>query len=212
MMKIIFVTGTDTEIGKTTATVLLQKYFLQQGLRTIALKPIATGIPNEDVMLLNRNNPSDLALDIINPFSFKHPVAPHLAAEKEQKNLTVEMLVEYSKQVEQLNYDKILIEGIGGWRVPINDHETTEDWVRAMKWPVILVVGMCLGCLNHSLLTYQAIKQSGCEIVGWIANQIDKDMLLFDDNVKTLQKFIPEPMITLIRYGEWNNCKVNLRF
>ncbi len=197
-MKIIFVTGTDTEIGKTTATVMLQKQFLNQGLKTLALKPISTGIPNEDVLLLNQLNPQSVSQDIINPFRFSLPVSPNFAAEKEQKTLTVEKLIQYSKQIEQLDYDKILVEGIGGWRVPINNTETTEDWLCAMKWPVILVVGMRLGCLNHSLLTYQAIKQSGCEVVGWIANQIDKNMLLFDDNIKALQQFISEPLLNII--------------
>ncbi len=205
MKQAYFIAGTDTDIGKTYVTVSLLKYFNQQGLKTAALKPIASGcertvdgLRNDDVKQLQTAMSMDFPYDHINPFAFEPPIAPHLAAEANGIKLTVKNVIQACHPVLSSDYDRLFIEGIGGWQVPLNDQEYVSDLVSAFGFPVILVVGIRLGCLNHSLLTWENIKTRQISIAGWIANGIDPNMRCQQENITTLEKhFQTPPMITL---------------
>ena len=203
--KKIFITGTDTSIGKTYVAIQLLKECNTEGLNTIGIKPVASDarfchgkLMNDDALALQQAASIKLDYDLINPFVFEPAIAPHIAANLENRQLSVELLTQATQPA--LNYpaDIHLVEGCGGWLCPLNDTETMADYVVANNFDVILVVGMRLGCLNHALLTYQAIKQSGARLIGWIANCIDAKMLHRDKNIQTLENLIQVPCINIM--------------
>jgi dethiobiotin synthetase len=159
-MNQFFITGTDTDAGKTHVTSLLLKLLAQHKKRAIGFKPIASGcemafeqLVNADALMLMESATVSAKYDIINPFAFAPPIAPHIAAEQAGINITVEKLSMAYQHVKQQGADYLLTEGAGGWALPINNNEYLYDWVKAEQLPVILVVGMKLGCINHALLT-----------------------------------------------------------
>lgn len=179
----IFITGTDTEIGKTYCTSLLLRHMNSLGIDVNPFKPISAGVEshlldgdgtelNEDAYRLWQASNKRYSLNDINPIVFKQPIAPHIAAEIEQRPLSFQQLDELLPKALSLA-ELTLIEGAGGWHLPLNNQQLLSDWVAAKRLPVILVVGIRLGCLNHALLTAQAIKASGCQLVGWIANFVE---------------------------------------
>lgn len=203
MPNIIFVTGTDTGIGKTTISVALLHSLNQQGFTTIGLKPIAAGSLflnekywNEDALALQEAASIPLPYSAVNPFTLHEPLAPHIAAARQSTTLNVSDLVRHCRQT-MASYPSnyVIIEGAGGWLVPLNDHETMADLAKALNASVILIVGMRLGCLNHSLLTYQAIQQAGVAMTGWIANKIDPTMQAIAENIVTLKQWIKAPCL-----------------
>ncbi len=207
MKKGFFVAGTDTEIGKTTISLSLLKLFAQQGYTTAALKPVASGadktdqgLRNQDALQLQQAATMDLAYQQVNPFVFAEPISPNFAAAKVKRELTAQQIVEACQPVLNSAADIIVIEGIGGWMVPINQSETMADVAKEFGLPVILVVGMRLGCLNHGLLTYEAIRKSDLPLAGWIANQIDNDMLCMEENIAYLQQRIDAPLLSTIPF------------
>jgi len=211
-----FITGTDTDIGKTYVTAGLLKLFSKRGYSTLGLKPIASGgcliqniLCNEDVLALQESASIKLPTQTINPFLFAEPIAPHLAAEKEGIRLTVEQVSHaLQKTFQQYLSETILIEGAGGWLVPLNESETMADLVIALKLPVILVVGMRLGCLNHALLTVEVMKQQGISLYGWIANCIDPNMLEREANIATLKSKIAAQCLGVIDFeGDCTDLK-----
>ena len=206
--KTFFITGTDTDAGKTFAMCCLLQAANKQGLSTAAVKPIAAGgiltnegIKNEDALQLQ--NVCSLSLDYeeINPVCLKQAIAPHIAAVQEQLAIKAGDLAEYCQKVINQKADLTLIEGVGGWMVPLNQQEYISDMVKVLNIPVILVVGMKLGCLNHALLTVKAIQEDGLILHGWIANQLDPDMPVFEENLNTLQAKIEAPLLATIPWA-----------
>lgn len=205
----LFIAGTDTEIGKTYASVQLLKNFKKNGLSTLGLKPVASGgiwqngqFYNQDTLQLQEAATIKLDHDVLTPFVFEPPVAPHLAAKHLGKNLTVEQLNNRLKPALAYPADICLIEGFGGWYAPLNHVENMADFVSYHQFKVILVVGIRLGCINHSILTYKAIQNSGVNIVGWIANCIDPQMLYKEENIASLLEWLPIPCLGVIHFGQ----------
>jgi dethiobiotin synthetase len=208
----IFVTGTDTGVGKTTISVGLLKAFNQvkPAWATVGLKPIASGadriegfLYNEDGLSLQAASSKKLPYLVVNPFVFEAPVAPHIAARQAGSELRLNTLLNVLNDIFQ-NFpaDVYIVEGAGGWHVPLNDHELYSSVVQALQLPVILVIGMKLGCLNHSLLTENAILSSGVPLIGWIANMIDPHMPVYAENLGTLRTFLKSPCLGVVPYGE----------
>lgn len=199
----IFITGTDTNIGKTyVATQLLHQYH-QQGLSTIGIKPVASGcewrngkLINEDALALLTASSIKLPYELINPIQFEPAIAPHIAATLTHTPLSVDMINQNLQPALTHAADIHLIEGCGGWLCPLNETETMADVVVTNQWDVILVVGMRLGCLNHALLTYESIMRSGARLIGWIANRIDPRMDYCEENIGTLENRIHAPRIS----------------
>jgi len=195
-MRIYFITGTDTNIGKTYVTVKLLKKFNQQGFKTIALKPVATGCIdgyNEDALLLQKHSSVKLDYHLVNPFAFTPAISPNIAS----NNLSIEKIWQALQEPLKTKADICIIEGIGGWFAPINDTETMADLITKFgNIEIILVIGIRLGCLNHALLSYKAIKS----ISGWIANIIDPNMEAIDKNIETLRTHIKEPCLEIFNY------------
>jgi len=200
-----FITGTDTDAGKTcVATGLLAKAN-QQGLRTIGLKPVSAGCEETDQGLTNSDARSlqavasqKLSYPEINPFAFEPAIAPHIAAEQAGRKLSADRIAAMCRGSMMQPADFLVIEGAGGWRVPLNARETFADIPQLLNMPVVLVVGMKLGCINHALLTAEAIVRDGCEMVGWVANTIDPNMTCFDENLETLTAKFRSPLLGVI--------------
>jgi dethiobiotin synthetase len=181
MITHLFVTGTDTEVGKTRISVGLIKILQQQGLKVAAMKPIASGcewqdgqLQNEDALALSQQADIKLPYSQINPYAFEPAIAPHLAAEQIGQSISLEV-IETNFAAMKLQADAIVVEGAGGWFVPINDQQTIADLAKALQIPVVLVVAIKLGCINHALLTVQAIAASGLKLEGWVANDFLQD-------------------------------------
>lgn len=204
----IFIAGTDTGIGKTYVTAALLGALSQRGFKTLGIKPLATGgfwrdrvLYNEDALDLQARSSVKLAYPKINPVVFEPPIAPHLAARQQNQTLTAASLL--SACTDALNFpsDICIVEGVGGWYTPLNEKETMADFVQISGCKVILVVGMRLGCLNHTLLTENAIRQRQIPVLGWIANCIDPDMLYLKDNIATLQQCLSMPLLGVVPYS-----------
>lgn len=190
--KYFFITGTDTGVGKTYVTRCLLRALRQAGKQTAVLKPIASGVDafdgiNEDVKQLANEVTVACTTDEINPVRFKMPIAPSIAATFAAQSLTVDQVWQASLPVLRKPADVILIEGVGGFCVPLNSTQTTADLAKKFGFPLILVVGLRLGCLNHALLTYQAMLATQLPIMGWIGNQIDPHMVCVNENIETLK-------------------------
>lgn len=203
--KAYFITGTDTDVGKTHVSCALLTAARQRGLRTAALKPVAAGVEpgsdyNADALALQQVCSEPLGLEALNPVCLHQAIAPHLAAQEAGTALSVQSLLEPCRAVLERPTDLSLVEGAGGWLVPLNAHETLADLAVALRLPVILVVGMRLGCLNHALLSAAAIRASGLPLKGWIANHIAPDMPMAQENVATLATMLAEPLLGVIPY------------
>lgn len=205
MPKTFFVTGTDTDAGKTLVASGLLAAAKQAGFSTAAVKPVAAGcestaqgLRNSDAVTLLAQCTKALAYEQVNPVALVPPIAPHIAAAQAGKELRVSRLVGLCRGVIYERADLTLIEGAGGWRVPLNNVETLADLARELNHPVIMVVGMKLGCINHALLTYEAIIRDGLTVVGWVASAIQQDMAVFNENLATLQQRLPAPLLGVI--------------
>lgn len=201
-----FITGTDTNVGKTVATIALMRYFKQQGQSVLAMKPVAAGaelqrgqLRNEDALLLQANATVDVGYDLINPYVFALPVSPHLAAG--DATVSLEVIAEHFNTLKHLA-DIVLVEGAGGWYTPLNATQTICDLASALSLPVILVVAVKLGCLNHAQLSYQAIVQSGNCCAGWLAVHVDRQQLLPEANIATLQARLPIPLLGVLPFQD----------
>lgn len=183
--KIVFVTGTDTDCGKTTIAVELLKKMKAQGLNTIGFKPIACGDRN-DAILLQQHATIALPYEQVNPYYFAEPIAPHIAAKWHNTEITTAKLLQHLTQLQHHHPDVIVVEGAGGWRVPINESETYTEFVRSVNASVIIVVGVKLGCLNHATLTLEAVEKDQVNIFGWVANSFDINMPAYQENMDTL--------------------------
>ncbi|MBY4678528.1 dethiobiotin synthase [Marinobacterium arenosum] len=197
-----FVAGTDTDAGKTLVTAGLLAAANRQGLKTIGLKPVAAGceqteqgLRNGDALLLQQTASVKLSYEQINPVAFEPPIAPHIAAAREGRQLSADRLAAFCRGALMQPADLALIEGAGGWRVPLNARETLARLPQQLGTPVILVVGMKLGCLNHALLTAEAIARDGLTLAGWVANRIDPQMSCYQENLETLTGMFRAPLI-----------------
>ncbi len=207
MKKNYFITGTDTDVGKTLVTEALLLKAKEHGLRTVGLKPVAAGayetddgLRNEDAVRLQNAATEKLPYSQVNPILFKSAIAPHIAAAQEEKRITIASLTGYVRGAMMQPADLRLIEGAGGWSVPLNDREPISLLPRSLEIDVILVVGMKLGCINHALLTAQAIRQSGLTVAAWVATQIDADMSCIDENLDSLKRMLGAPCLGFIPY------------
>lgn len=186
-----FITGTDTDCGKTFVTAQLLREAASQGKTTLGLKPIAAG-DRDDVLQLQAASTVKLPFEQANPFYLTQSLSPHLAAAIDEVSLSVEKTV--AKITPHLNKaDLFLLEGAGGIFVPINAQETILDLMKVLNMPVILVVGMRLGCLNHAQLSWQALKHANLNIAGWVATQVDPKMQCYQENIETLKEKLGEP-------------------
>jgi dethiobiotin synthetase len=199
-----FVTGTDTEIGKTTVSALLIRALARRGLRVAGMKPVASGavetpegLRNDDVLALTHSANLDCAYDDVNPYAFAPPIAPHLAAA--EAGIAIEPArIEAAYRRLCSAADCVVVEGVGGWRVPLAPGFGVADLAKLVHLPVILVVGLRLGCLNHAQLTAEAIAHDGLNCVGWVANELPAGMDRQEDNVATLQSLLPMPLIARV--------------
>jgi dethiobiotin synthetase len=199
MTRTWFVTGTDTGVGKTAISCALLAAARQAGLRTAAIKPIAAGCDaaghNEDALELMQWMTEPLEYEQVNPVALSAAIAPHIAARQEGRSVQVSRLAGLCRGVMSTGADFVLIEGAGGWRVPVSARETLADLAVQLQVGVILVVGMRLGCINHALLTAEAIVRDGLGLVGWIANQAGEAMPSYQENLETLQQRLPAPLL-----------------
>jgi len=203
-MKGIFITGTDTDCGKTEIALSLMQALQQRGLSVLGMKPVASGceptsegLRNEDASRLRAQGSSEVPYELVNPYAFDLPVAPHIAAGWAGVEIDLET-VRSAAECLSSESDFLVVEGVGGWRVPLGPDLFVSDLPRILDLPVILVCGIRLGCINHSLLTVESIRASGVRFGGWIANRIDPDMLVPDENLATLAPLIGAPCLGVV--------------
>ena len=204
-MRRLFVTGTDTGIGKTVAACALIRLLVEQGYAVAAMKPVASGcistpagLRNEDALALMQVMNVDMRYEQVNPYAFEPAIAPHIAADAAGIVLDLSKIAAVADSTKA---DLMVIEGAGGWCVPLGEEMMMVDLVRALRADVILVAGMKLGCINHALLTARQITQDGCQLAGWIANGIDPNMGEYQKNLKSLLKLMHVPLLAEISWG-----------
>lgn len=202
-----FVTGTDTDIGKTAIAAGLLAAAKTRGLSTAAIKPVAAGceatpegLRNSDALILQRTMSLPLSYEEINPVALAQPLSPHIAAERSGVRLNVQRLAGICRGVLMRRADLALVEGAGGWRVPISPREFMSQLAVELQLPVILVVGMRLGCLNHALLSVEAIVRDGLRLAGWVANRCVPEMAAYEENVATLRSLLRAPCLGEVPY------------
>ena len=199
-----FVTGTDTEVGKTAVSCALLRAAAAQGLRTAAVKPVAAGCDadgyNGDALALIQAMTEELDYAQVNPVALHEAIAPHIAAAHEGKQPVADRLAGICRGVMYGGADFVLIEGAGGWRVPLNARETLADLACQLQVDVILVVAMRLGCINHALLSAEAIERDGLRLAGWVANQPGPRMACHEENLDTLRQLLRAPLLGEVPY------------
>jgi dethiobiotin synthetase len=202
----VFVTGTDTGIGKTHASVRLLRAHRALGRRAIGMKPVASGcretsdgLRNDDADALIAASEPMPSYALCNPFALPLAIAPHLAAREAGIEITIEPIALAYRQL-AATADRVVVEGVGGWAVPLSATLIQADLVRALEIPVVLVVGLRLGCINHALMSVRAIGGDGCSLVGWIANRIDPAMASVDANIDALRERIAAPLLGVIAH------------
>ena len=206
MARGVFITGTDTGVGKTLVSCALIHALVAQGLRVVGMKPVASGseatsegLRNEDALALQRVANVVVDYAVMNHYCFAPAIAPHLAARQVGQHIDLSHLLSAYQQLESLA-DVVVVEGAGGWRVPSEPTGYLSDFPEALKLDVILVVGLRLGCLNHALLTAQAIQSGSCRLVGWVGNHVEPDFPEAEANLQTLEQRLGAPCLGLIPY------------
>ena len=203
-MHSFFITGTDTNIGKTAITCSLIAKCIEEGFRAGGMKPVAAGchiengyMISDDVKKIIEVSNVDLNIKEINPYSFELPIAPHISFKSNE--IDIHLIKKYLRSFEN-KMDYLFIEGVGGYAVPLTETFTTADLVENLDIPVILVVGMKLGCINHALLTIQSILNKKQKLCGWVANRIDGDMQAYEENFSFLKEKIKAPCLGEVPY------------
>jgi len=198
-----FITGTDTGVGKTLISCALLHAFAAKGKRVVGMKPVAAGCDddglNDDVKKLRASSNILASLGQINPYSFIHPIAPHIASKNSGVRINFERIIESYKELAS-QAEIVIVEGVGGILVPLNETQDSIDLIYSLDLPVIVIVGMRLGCLNHALLTFRALDASGLNCAGWVANILDEKMLAIGENIETLKEKIKAPLLGVIEY------------
>ena len=200
----LFVTGTDTGCGKTEISLGLMAAMQAQGWRVLGMKPVASGcvatadgLRNADARHLLAQGSESVPYDLVNPYAFFPPIAPHLSSRDAEVVIDLAVIqAAYARLRERA--DRVVVEGVGGWRVPLGPDLYVGDIPRALDLPVVLVVGLKLGCINHALLTAESIQSSGCRLAGWIGTQVDPEMLVRDANLATLEAIIETPCLGVV--------------
>lgn len=197
-----FVTGTDTDVGKTICTKALLQTANKQNQSTLAYKPISAGceetsfgLRNSDALILKQHSSIEVNYEAVNPIAYKQPIAPHIAAIENNHAIDISIIDRGFDFLQKKHPNYLFVEGAGGWHLPINNKQLFSEWVVEKKLPVIVVIGLKLGCLNHALLTVKSIQQSGLTIAGWIANHLQHDMPYVEQNIQTLKDLIAAPLI-----------------
>ena len=197
----LFVTGTDTGVGKSLVAVGLMERLRAAGLSVAGFKPVAAGcdrtgdgLRNEDALALQTAGSLPLPYQTVNPYAFEPPIAPHIAAAEAGVEVTVERLVERYAELRG-QADTVVVEGAGGWLVPLNERETLADLAVALELPVVLVVAIRLGCLNHALLTAEAIRARGLPLHGWVANRVEGETPRHRENIEALAARLGAPLL-----------------
>ena len=198
-----FVTGTDTGVGKTLISCALLHAIAEQGRRVAGFKPVAAGCDenehNEDALALCAASTEQLACEQVNPYCFAPAIAPHLAAEFSGIRIELSRILDAYRELSG-QVDEVVVEGAGGFLVPLNEQQDSADLAQLLGLPVVLVVGMRLGCLNHALLTVRAIAGSGLECAGWVANVVEAGMPALQQNIDTLRNRIDAPLLGVVPY------------
>ena len=202
-----FVTGTDTGVGKSLVACALLHAYAARGLRVVGMKPVAAGAEqrngvwiNDDVEQLVAAGNVAAPREHVNPYCFEPPIAPHIAAELDNKTIEIKGLLESYQQLSTLA-EIVVVEGAGGFCVPLNASQSSADLAQRLGLPVVLVVGMRLGCLNHALLTAEAVRARGLRLAGWVANHIESAMPYAAENVAALLQRLDAPLLVSIPYG-----------
>ncbi len=203
----VFVAGTDTGIGKTHASCTLLHALRHAGESACGMKPVASGcasttdgLRNDDAIALIGASSVDLPYELVNPVALREPLSPHIAALHEGVSINMQSLREAFDAL-CASHDKVVVEGVGGWLVPLAPDLSAADIPRAWHLPVVLVVGLRLGCLSHALLTARAIQSDGCRVLGWIGNRIDPAMDAVEENIDTLRALLPAPCLGILPHG-----------
>lgn len=206
MIKAFFVAGTDTDVGKTVASRAILHAAGKANIQIAGFKPVASGskiteagIRNSDALYLQEASVVPLTYDEVNPYAFEAPISPHLAAEQEHRSIDFAVLSQGLADVQQ-KADMVLVEGAGGWRVPVSHDDCLSSWVKQEKLPVVLVVGVKLGCLSHAMLTAETIEHDGLEIVGWVANRINPGTEHYAEIIQMLEQKLPGKKLGEIPY------------
>ena len=204
----VFIAGTDTGIGKTHASCALLHALRGAGRDAVGMKPVASGceetpdgLRNEDALALQAAGPAGVAYAEINPVSLRAPLSPHLAAARDGVTVALPPLTEAFERL-RARHAPVVVEGVGGWLVPLAPGLMASALAQAWELPVILVVGLRLGCLNHALLSARAIAADGCRLLGWIGNRIDPAMAAVEENLATLRELLPAPCLGVLPHGE----------
>lgn len=199
-----FIAGTDTGVGKTLITSALVHGFAQRGLLSVGMKPVAAGctwqggrLMSEDVIQLMAASNVAADPDLVNPYAFAPPIAPHIAAEKEGVSIALSHIGQAFEAL-RAEAERVMVEGVGGFRVPLGMDVDTADLAQALGLPIVLVVGMRLGCINHTLLTLEAIEARGLVLAGWVANCIDPAMAVLEENIAALRARIQAPCLGIV--------------
>lgn len=201
-----FITGTSTDVGKTIVATAVLECANRSGLSTAAFKPVASGcietkegLRNEDALALQQASSCDQSYNEINPIALLPAIAPHIAMEEAGLKITAKQLAEHCRKKPPAA-DFVIIEGVGGWRVPINQFEDFSQLPVLLNIPVIMVVSMTLGCISHALLTREAIISDGVKLAGWVANITEEEMPRYQENLAILVDRIAEPLLGEIPY------------
>ncbi|MES2999364.1 MAG: dethiobiotin synthase [Pseudomonadota bacterium] len=207
-MKSCFVTGTDTGVGKTLVAAALLHALARRYPRVVGMKPVAAGAirhgdgwASEDALALRAASTVAVASELDNPVLLPDPLSPHIAARRAGQTIAIAHLVRCHRELAR-NADAVVVEGAGGFFVPLTDDETGADLAQALALPVVLVVGLRLGCLNHAALTAEAIRARGLVLAGWVANRIDPAMQAQDDNIAWLHRRLAVPLLADIAYQD----------
>lgn len=194
----VFVTGTDTDVGKTRVAAALLHAYTKRGLRAVGMKPVAAGCDeqgrNEDVNALRAASSFNVSREAMCPYLFKAAVAPHIAAAEVGVEIDL-AIIEAHYQALRVQADVVVVEGAGGFIIPLNAAQTSADLAQRLALPVVLVIGLRLGCLNHALLSQEAILARGLQFAGWVANRVDPQMRQADANITTLRERLDAPLL-----------------
>lgn len=202
-----FITGTDTGIGKTRCAATLMHYFRQQRLSVIGMKPVASGcrvhegrLKSEDALILQQQATVPMPYELVNPYAFELPVSVHIGASLAGITIDISVIQDHVEVLKR-RADVLIVEAVGGWMAPLNTNNDVSDLANALQLPVILVISMRLGCINHAKLTYNAINAKGLSCAGWIANCTQPDLLFIDENILTIQSTIDAPLLGILPFS-----------